>query len=355
MPFYRAWLSIRRLEVPTIAAVNGAAIGAGLCLALACDIRYAAAGAKLGLPFNKLGMHAGMAGTWLLPNVVGPAHARDLLLTGRVVEADEALRLGLVSRVVERDGFLDEVLGHGRRHRRHRADREPAHQDRARRRRPRRLRVRPAVGGARPADDAGDRRPAGGDRRRRARSGAPQFRRPLSRSASGRQKRPRSLRRLPSPADVEEPWGPSAAHARSRGRRRSTGRRPRLWTGLWRRCARGRSQRWSSGPRWGEACGRHARRGRRTVRVTSAYGATRGCGGEKVERPVGVRRGPGTGRHAAPDRLPHGAPARGEPPDRGLPQRRAHDPAAARRRGTPPRRGRHAHRAAPASARARPR
>ena len=110
MPFYRAWLSIRRLEVPTIAAVNGAAIGAGLCLALACDIRYAAAGAKLGAPFNKLGMHAGMAATWLLPDVVGPAHARDLLLTGRVVEADEALRLGLVSRVTEPDGFLDDVL-----------------------------------------------------------------------------------------------------------------------------------------------------------------------------------------------------------------------------------------------------
>ena len=110
LPFYRAWLSIRRLEVPTIAAVNGHAIGAGLCLALACDIRYAAGGAKLGMPFNKLGMHAGMAGTWLLPNVVGRAHARDLLLTGRVVEADEALRLGLVSRVVDADGFLDEVL-----------------------------------------------------------------------------------------------------------------------------------------------------------------------------------------------------------------------------------------------------
>lgn len=110
MPFYRAWLSIRRLEVPTIAAVNGHAIGAGLCLALACDIRYAASGAKLGLPFNKLGMHAGMAGTWLLPNVVGPAHARDLLLTGRVVEADEALRLGLVSRVIDPEAFLDEVL-----------------------------------------------------------------------------------------------------------------------------------------------------------------------------------------------------------------------------------------------------
>jgi enoyl-CoA hydratase len=110
LPFYRAWLSIRRLEVPTIAAVNGHAIGAGLCLALACDIRYAADGAKLGVPFNKLGMHAGMAGTYLLPDVIGPAHARDLLLTGRVVEADEALRLGLVSRVIEPGRFLDEVL-----------------------------------------------------------------------------------------------------------------------------------------------------------------------------------------------------------------------------------------------------
>lgn len=110
MPFYRSWLSIRRLEVPTIAAVNGHAIGAGLCLAMACDIRYAASGAKLGVPFTKLGMHAGMAATYLLPNIVGPAHARDLLLTGRVVEADEALRLGLVSRVVEPAAFLDEVL-----------------------------------------------------------------------------------------------------------------------------------------------------------------------------------------------------------------------------------------------------
>ncbi|MDO9497899.1 MAG: enoyl-CoA hydratase-related protein [Nocardioides sp.] len=108
--FYRAWLSIRRLEVPTIAAVNGAAVGAGLCLALACDLRYAASGAKLGVPFVKLGMHPGMAATYLLPNVVGPAVARDLLLTGRVVEADEALRLGLVSGVHERETFLDDVL-----------------------------------------------------------------------------------------------------------------------------------------------------------------------------------------------------------------------------------------------------
>jgi enoyl-CoA hydratase len=108
--FYRAWLSIRRLEVPTIAAVNGAAIGAGLCLALACDIRYAAAGAKLGAPFVKLGMHAGMAGTFLLPDVVGEAHARDLLLTGRMVGSEEALRIGLVSEVLDDTTFLDAVL-----------------------------------------------------------------------------------------------------------------------------------------------------------------------------------------------------------------------------------------------------
>ena len=62
------------------------------------------------MPFVKLGMHAGMAATYLLPNVVGPAHARDLLLTGRTVDADEALRLGLVSAVLPADGFLDGVL-----------------------------------------------------------------------------------------------------------------------------------------------------------------------------------------------------------------------------------------------------
>jgi enoyl-CoA hydratase len=110
MAFYRAWLSIRRLEVPTIAAINGPAIGAGLCLALACDLRYAAAGARMGVPFVKLGLHAGMAGTYLLPDVVGEAHARDLLLTGRLVVAEEALRLGLVSRVLDPASFREEVL-----------------------------------------------------------------------------------------------------------------------------------------------------------------------------------------------------------------------------------------------------
>ena len=108
--FYRAWLSIRRLEVPTVAAVNGPAIGAGLCLALACDLRYAAAAARLGAPFVRLGMHPGMAATYLLPDVVGEAHARELLVTGRIVDAAEALRLGLVSAVHPDETFRDDVL-----------------------------------------------------------------------------------------------------------------------------------------------------------------------------------------------------------------------------------------------------
>src|SRR5688500_6390011 len=94
--FHRAWLSIRDLEVPTIATINGPAVGAGLCLALACDIRYAAASARMSVPFVQLGMHAGMGATYTLPNVVGEARARELLLTGRMVGADEAERIGLV-------------------------------------------------------------------------------------------------------------------------------------------------------------------------------------------------------------------------------------------------------------------
>jgi enoyl-CoA hydratase/carnithine racemase len=111
LPFYRTWLSIRGLEAPSIAAVNGAAVGAGLCLALACDLRYVARGAKLSAPFTQLGMHAGMAATWLLPEAVGIARARELLLTGRAVDADEAVAIGLANGTFEAATFLDDVLG----------------------------------------------------------------------------------------------------------------------------------------------------------------------------------------------------------------------------------------------------
>ncbi len=110
LPFYRSWLQVRRLEVPVVAAINGPAIGAGLCFALACDLRFAARGAKMGVPFTQLGLHPGMAGTYLLTEAVGAAVARDLFLTGRIIEGDEALRLGLVSRVIEPERFLDEAL-----------------------------------------------------------------------------------------------------------------------------------------------------------------------------------------------------------------------------------------------------
>lgn len=110
LAFYRSWLSIRDLEVPTIAAVNGHAIGAGLAVALACDVRYVAAEAKVGMPFTHLGLHPGMASTWSLPEAAGLAVARDLLLTGRVVDGTEALRLGLASQVLPADQVLDEAL-----------------------------------------------------------------------------------------------------------------------------------------------------------------------------------------------------------------------------------------------------
>ena len=111
LAFYRAWLSVRDLEVPTIAAINGAAIGAGLALALACDLRYAAQDARIGVPFTSLGMHAGMATTWLLPEVAGLGVARELLLTGRLVTGAEAATLGLVNRAFPGEALLEETLG----------------------------------------------------------------------------------------------------------------------------------------------------------------------------------------------------------------------------------------------------
>ena len=105
--FYRLFLSIRDLPCPTIAALNGAAIGAGFCVALGCDFRYAAQEAKLGLNFTRVGVHPGMAATWNLPRLVGPGLAAELLYTSRLVDGDEAVRVGLANRAIPRD----EVLG----------------------------------------------------------------------------------------------------------------------------------------------------------------------------------------------------------------------------------------------------
>ncbi|GAA1937690.1 enoyl-CoA hydratase/isomerase family protein [Kitasatospora viridis] len=108
--FYRSWLTVRDLPVPTIAAVNGHAVGAGLALALACDLRYAAEEARLGAPFVRLGLHPGMATTTLLADAVGPARARELLLTGRLMTGRQAAAIGLVHRAVPAEQVLAVAL-----------------------------------------------------------------------------------------------------------------------------------------------------------------------------------------------------------------------------------------------------
>jgi enoyl-CoA hydratase len=93
--------SIAALPFPTIAAINGFALGGGLELALACDLRIASSQARLGLPEVGLGLIPGYGGTQRLPRLIGLGRAMDLILTGRHVTADEAFQLGLVNRVAD--------------------------------------------------------------------------------------------------------------------------------------------------------------------------------------------------------------------------------------------------------------
>lgn len=109
-PFYRTWLGMSSLDIPMIVAINGPAVGAGACLALSADIRLAGRSGRFSVPFLRLGMHPGMATTFLLPEVVGIAAARELLLTGRMIDADEMLRLGLVSRIFGEDECRRELI-----------------------------------------------------------------------------------------------------------------------------------------------------------------------------------------------------------------------------------------------------
>lgn len=108
--FYRTWLSVYELPVPTIAAIQGPAIGAGLSIALACDVRIAAESARLAVPFTSLGLHPGMATTYLLRRAAGDTLARDMLLTGRALTGSEAAATGLVSRVAPGDEVLAQAL-----------------------------------------------------------------------------------------------------------------------------------------------------------------------------------------------------------------------------------------------------
>ncbi|WP_037065245.1 enoyl-CoA hydratase/isomerase family protein [Pseudonocardia acaciae] len=98
---------LARLPVPTIAAIEGHALGGGLELALCCDFRVATRRSKLGMPELKLGVTPGSGGTQRLPRIVGPARAKEIILLGEPMDAETALSIGLVTRVVDVGGALD--------------------------------------------------------------------------------------------------------------------------------------------------------------------------------------------------------------------------------------------------------
>jgi enoyl-CoA hydratase/carnithine racemase len=98
--FYQMYLRVLDLPVPTIAVVQGSAIGAGLCLALACDVRIGALSARLGVNFLRVGLHPGMGATALLPHVVGAPRAARLIFSSELVDGERAAAQGLLTEVV---------------------------------------------------------------------------------------------------------------------------------------------------------------------------------------------------------------------------------------------------------------
>lgn len=101
---------IENFPIPVIAAVNGFALGGGCELAMACDFRYASEKAKFGQPEVNLGMIPGYAGTQRLPKLVGMGNALHLLFTANIIDAEEALRIGLIQKVFPHDWLMDETL-----------------------------------------------------------------------------------------------------------------------------------------------------------------------------------------------------------------------------------------------------
>ena len=106
---YQPFLTLLDIEVPTIAAMQGHAVGGGLGLAVVCDIRIANAESKYGANFTRLGLHPGMATTYLLPRLVGIPRAAELLLTGRLVNGREAAEYGLANHAVPGEQVLEKA------------------------------------------------------------------------------------------------------------------------------------------------------------------------------------------------------------------------------------------------------
>jgi len=103
------WL-LHSIPKTTIAAVNGYAMGAGLGIALSCDMRFVSQKAKFGTAYAKVGLGGDYGTTWQLTRLLGPAKAKELFILGDILDADEALRIGLVNRVLDPEGFLEGVL-----------------------------------------------------------------------------------------------------------------------------------------------------------------------------------------------------------------------------------------------------
>jgi enoyl-CoA hydratase len=107
---YEGFLRVGRSTLPTVAAVNGAAVGAGMNLALVCDVRLAARRAKFDTRFIDLGLHPGGGHTWMLRNAVGPQAAAAMVLFGQILDGEAAEKIGLVWRCVDDDALLDEAV-----------------------------------------------------------------------------------------------------------------------------------------------------------------------------------------------------------------------------------------------------
>jgi 2-(1,2-epoxy-1,2-dihydrophenyl)acetyl-CoA isomerase len=110
----RATHAIRGLPFPVIAAINGPAAGGGASLALACDLRIMAESASIGLTFPRIGLHPDWGATYFLPRLVGPARALELMGSGRMVGAEEALRIGLVHRLAPAERHWEDALAWAR-------------------------------------------------------------------------------------------------------------------------------------------------------------------------------------------------------------------------------------------------
>jgi enoyl-CoA hydratase/carnithine racemase len=107
--FQRKYTYFPSISKPVIAAINGHAVGLGLILSLYCDLRFASPEAKFGTAFARRGLIAEYGMAWMLPKLIGHAHALDLLFSARIINADEAARMGLVNRVIPAETFLADV------------------------------------------------------------------------------------------------------------------------------------------------------------------------------------------------------------------------------------------------------